>query len=75
MEFGENRFQAAEVGGDSAHYWCDYWYPSGGTKYERRGGAAATEVENAGAFYSNLYYGATYANNASGAALSCKPLV
>ncbi len=74
MQFDNNCFQAAEVGGDSVHNWCDYWYQSSGTRYAFHGGACRDAAGYVGAFCASLYNNPTSVYWYVGAALSCKPL-
>ncbi|MBR7056052.1 MAG: hypothetical protein IKI17_03070 [Oscillospiraceae bacterium] len=75
MRFDGNCFQTTEIDGDSAHYWCDYWFGENGTCYACRGGSCKGPAARVGAFYDILNSGPRYAGWDAGAAVSCKPLV
>lgn len=74
MEFDENGFMTKEVGGDSAHNWCDYWWQADGTRYALRGGDCSISVGGVGAFCVALDSAPTITYWNIGAAPSCKPL-
>lgn len=74
MKFDENGFQTSEIDGTSATYWCDYWYPSSGTRYAIRGGDCRNSAEAVGPFCVGLNGTSTGAYWYFGAAPSCKPL-
>lgn len=73
MAFDGNCFMTKEVGGNSATYWCDYWYQKSGTRYALHGGPCDDRFA-CGAFFVNLYGNSGYTYWGVGAAPSCKPL-
>ncbi len=74
MEFDGNGFMTKEIGGTSATYWCDNWYPSSGTRYALRGATCGHSAGAVGAFYVNMSNSPTRADWFVGAAPSCKPV-
>ena len=68
-------FDYSTDGNSSSKYYCDYWYTNSGLRFALRGGSSAYTVAACGAFCVDLYYAASNAYWAFGAAVSCKPLL
>ena len=70
----DGMFPEGALGGSSTTYYCDAcWYNNSGVRVPRRGGNSDGGAK-VGAFFVNLFSGASNAYWDFGAALSCKPL-